>query len=91
MVDGFPVEPDPSELVNQQEYERENLLANLIFGTPDEAIAKLRPYEALGVDYFCYCASFGVPMADQKKSLSLFIDEVMPAFQAPEPVRASAE
>jgi alkanesulfonate monooxygenase SsuD/methylene tetrahydromethanopterin reductase-like flavin-dependent oxidoreductase (luciferase family) len=81
VVDGFPQEVDPSLLVNQAEYERSNLLQNLIFGTPDEAVAKLKQYETLGVDYFCYCASFGLDLAAQKKSFRLFIDEVMPAFQ----------
>ncbi len=81
VINGFPQPADPATLVNQSEYTEENLLANLIFGTPDEAIAKLKRYEALGVDYFCYCASFGVPMAEQKKSLRLFIDKVMPEFQ----------
>lgn len=81
VVNGFPQDPDPSLLTNQGEYDRETILSNLIFGTPEEVIAKLRPYEALGVDYFCYNASFGVPLDAQKKSLKLFIDEVMPAFQ----------
>ena len=81
IVNGFPQEPDPALLTNQGEYEPENLLQNLILGSPEQAIAKLKPYEALGVDYFCYCASYGLPMAEQKKSLRFFIDEVMPAFQ----------
>jgi hypothetical protein len=50
-----------------------------MFGTPDEVITKLRAYEELGVD-FLYCASYGAAIADQKRSLQLFIDEVMPAF-----------
>ena len=91
VVDGFPQEVDPSLLVNQAEYERSNLLQNLIFGTPDEAIAKLKQYEALGVDYFCYCASFGLDPAAQKKSLRLFIDEVMPAFQDSEAAASAAD
>lgn len=81
VIDGFPQKPDPSLLNNQGEYERATAEANLIFGTPEQAIAKLKAYEALGVDYFCYNASFGVPLELQKKSLKLFIDEVMPAFQ----------
>lgn len=81
VVDGFPQPADPDTLVNQAEYTERNLLANLIFGTPDDVVTKLKSYEALGVDYFCYCASFGVPMAAQKKSLRLFIDKVMPEFQ----------
>lgn len=91
VFDGFPQEPDPADLVNQHEYQRDNLLANLMLGTPDQVIEKLRPYEALGVDYFCYCASYHLPIAEQKKSLRLFIDEVLPAFQETEPVRAAAQ
>ena len=81
VVNGFPQEPDPSLLTNQGDYTPENLRQNLIIGTPDEAIEKLKAYEALGVDHFCYNSSYGLPMAEQKKSLQLFIDEVLPAFQ----------
>ena len=55
------------------------LREHLMFGTPEEVIGKLRAYEGLGVD-FLYCASYGAPIADQKRSLQLFIDEVTPAF-----------
>jgi len=82
VLDGFPQEPDPALLTNQAEYTPDNLLQNLILGTPDQVIAKLKDYEALGVDYFCYNASYGLPMPEQKKSLALFIDEVLPAFHA---------
>ena len=91
VINGFPQDIDAELLENQAEYVPETLLQNLIFGTPEEAIAKLKPYEALGVDYFCYCASFGVPMAEQKSSLRLFIDEVMPAFQDKPVAEAAAE
>ena len=43
----------------------------MIFGRPDEAVAKLERYEAAGVDYFCYFASYGLPMDYQKRSLEL--------------------
>ena len=91
VIEGFPQEPDPALLTNQAEYEPAKLMDNLILGTPEQAIAKLKPYEALGVDYFCYNASYGLPMAEQKKSLRLFIDEVMPAFQDTEDREAAAE
>lgn len=78
--DGFAEAIDLSELGNRAEYAPSLLRENLMFGTPDEVIAKLRRYGALGVDYFNYSASFGMPHAEQKKSLRLFIDEVMPAF-----------
>ena len=53
---------------------------NLLFGTPEEVIAKLQQYRALGVDAFVYYASLGLGMREQKRSLQLFCDEVMPAF-----------
>ena len=90
VVDGFPQEPDLSLLTNQAEYVPENLMANLILGAPDEVIAKLKPYEALGVDYFCYNAAYGLPLDVQKRSLRLFIDEVMPAFADTEARPAAA-
>ncbi len=81
VIEGFPQEPDPALLNNQAEYESENLRQNLILGTPEQAVAKLKRYEAAGVDYFCYNASYGLPLERQKSSLKLFIEEVMPAFQ----------
>jgi alkanesulfonate monooxygenase SsuD/methylene tetrahydromethanopterin reductase-like flavin-dependent oxidoreductase (luciferase family) len=81
VVDGFPQDPDPSLLTNQAEYEASNLKQNLILGTPDEAIVKLKEYEALGVDHFCFNSAFGLAPEHQERSLRLFIDEVMPAFR----------
>ncbi len=49
------------------------------------------PYEALGVDYICYNTAYGLPLAQQKKSLRLFINEVLPAFQEPAVKPVAAE
>jgi len=43
-------------------------------------IAKLKLYEALGVDEFIYYASLGLGHAEQKRSMELFCKEVIPAF-----------
>ena len=80
VTDGFAEEIDLETLNSRAEFDREAMRQNLIFGTPDQVIAKLKPYEALGVDQFIYCASFGLGMKEQKRSLELFIKEVMPAF-----------
>ena len=88
VVNGFPEEPDPALLVNQADYEAAKLKENLILGTPEEAIEKLKRYEALGVDCFCYMASYSLPMPWQQRSLELFVNEVMPAF--PEVPKAAA-
>ena len=76
---GFAEQVDLDSLAHRDEYRPETLRENLMFGTPDQVIAKLRDYERLGTD-FLYCASYGAPIEAQKRSLRLFIDEVMPAF-----------
>jgi alkanesulfonate monooxygenase SsuD/methylene tetrahydromethanopterin reductase-like flavin-dependent oxidoreductase (luciferase family) len=80
VANGFPKEIPFAELANRAEYAPEMLSRNLMFGTPDEVIAKLRLYEALGVDEFIYYASLGLGLAEQKRSMELFCDEVIPAF-----------
>lgn len=87
---GFPEEIDLGALEHRAEYDSTMLRTNLMFGTPDDVIAKLKRYEALGVDNFIYYASYGLPMELQQKSLKLFVDEVMPAF-AEEKVKKVAE
>lgn len=78
---GFP-EPVPiEEIINQEDYSSEALSENMMFGTPDQIIKKLKKMEDLGIDYFAYNASFGLPHDVEKRSLELFIQEVMPAFK----------
>ena len=79
--EGFPKSADVTAIANRAEYDPKMLHTNLMFGTPDEVIAKLKPYETLGVDQFTYYASLGLGLKEQKRSLQLFIDEVMPAFK----------
>ena len=80
VADGFPRSVAFSELENRDEYDPRMLHDNLLFGTPEEVIVKLRVYETLGVDQFTYYASLGLGMKEQKRSLELFIKDVMPAF-----------
>jgi flavin-dependent trigonelline monooxygenase, oxygenase component len=77
---GFPKSIPFDQLGNRAEYDPEMLSRNLMFGTPDEVIAKLKLYEAIGVDEFIYYASLGLGLAEQKRSLELFCKEVIPAF-----------
>ncbi len=78
---GFPKAVDFSELENRTEYDPEMLHENLMFGTPDEVIKKLKLYEALGVDEFVFYTATGQAHNEQKQSLKLFCDEVIPAFK----------
>ena len=55
-----------------------------MFGTPEEVVRKLEFYQACGVDNYCYGASFGMPFDVQRRSLQLFISQVMPHFRSKE-------
>ena len=77
---GFTKQISLNQLVGREQYNPDMLAENLLFGNPDEVVTKLKHYESLGVDDFIYYASMGLDQEEQKKSLKLFIDEVMPEF-----------
>ena len=77
---GFP-DPVPLERLEGNVFVDPAMLeTNLMFGSPEAAIGKLQKYQTLGVDSYIYYASMGLGHAEQKRSLQLFVDEVMPAF-----------
>jgi len=77
---GFPDIVPFEELQGNVRVDPEMLEENLLFGSPDNVINKLKQYEAMGIDAFIYYASMGLDMQVQQRSLQLFIDEVMPEF-----------
>ena len=77
---GFPKKIPLEDLTDREQYNSNMLEENLMFGSPEAVIAKLKRYEALGVDEFIYYASMGLGQKEQKRSLELFCSEVMPAF-----------
>ena len=81
IVNGFPKVVELSELENRDEYDPKMLHKNLMFGTPQQVIEKLRLYADIGIDHFTYYASLGLGLKEQKHSLELFVSEVMPAFK----------
>ena len=78
--EGFAKEIPLAELANRDEYNGDMLAENLMFGSPDEVIEKLKRYQDLGVDEFIYYCSMGLSHERQKRSMELFCDKVMPAF-----------
>ncbi len=78
---GFPKEIPLEQLSDRDNYRTEMLEHNLMMGSPDEAIERLKLYEELGVDEFVYYASMGLGHREQKESMALFCDKVIPAFQ----------
>ena len=81
VVNGFPESVPLEELEGNVRVEPKMLEENLMFGDPDTVISKLKLYQDLGVDAFIYYASMGMDMDVQKRSLQLFIDQVMPEFK----------
>lgn len=88
VVNGFP-DPVPIESLDGNFRVNPAMLEeNLMFGSPEQVIEKLKLYEDLGVDAFIYYASMGMGMDQQKRSLRLFIDKVLPSFAVNELVHA---
>ena len=56
------------------------LRKNLVMGTPCQVIERLKGYEALGYDQYSLWLDNHMDFERKRKSLQLFIDEVMPAF-----------
>ena len=77
---GFPREIPFDQLANRDEYDPKMLHENLMFGTPELVVEKLRRYQELGVDEFIYYASMGLGLKEQKRSLELFCSDVIPTF-----------
>ncbi len=81
VVNGFPKQIPLNELEGREQFDPAMLEENLMFGSPDDCIAKLKRYEALGVNEFIYYASMGLDHAAQQRSLKAFCKDVIPAFQ----------
>jgi flavin-dependent trigonelline monooxygenase, oxygenase component len=81
VVNGFPTPMDPATHPGSAPPPSPEVLRDsLMFGTPDQVIDRLRRYEGLGVDHYCYGATFGLPHDVAMRSLELFGREVMPYF-----------
>ncbi|WP_166359532.1 LLM class flavin-dependent oxidoreductase [Pseudomonas akapageensis] len=80
-VNGF-LDPSPEEkFAGRPEFELENIHKNTMIGTPAEIIERIQYYQELGVDEFSFWCDNSLPHAEKKKSLELFIKEVVPAFR----------
>ena len=79
-VEGF-VKPLTDEQMDELPgFALDDLHNNLLIGTPAEVTQRIKHYEALGVTQFSFWSDNGLSHAEKKKSLQLFIDQVMPHF-----------
>jgi alkanesulfonate monooxygenase SsuD/methylene tetrahydromethanopterin reductase-like flavin-dependent oxidoreductase (luciferase family) len=69
-----------AEMAAMANFSPQAVRKNLVIGEPDEVIARLRGYEALGYDQYSMWIDSGLSHARKKKSLELFIRHVLPAF-----------
>ncbi|GAA1887145.1 LLM class flavin-dependent oxidoreductase [Paeniglutamicibacter psychrophenolicus] len=83
-VNGF-LEPSPLEkFEGRADFTVESLHKSAMIGTPAEVVERLRRYEALGVTEYSFWNDNSLSHEEKKRSLQLFIDEVVPQFaQAP--------
>ena len=77
---GFIEVPGDEELAAMAMYAPEVLREALVIGTPDTVVERLQRYEAIGYDQYSFWIDNGMSFEKKRKSLRLFIDEVMPAF-----------
>jgi flavin-dependent trigonelline monooxygenase, oxygenase component len=90
VFNGF-VTPEPTDAAERGGDDQASMvLDRMVFGTPEQVIARLTEYEAAGVDQFCYGASFGLSHAGACRSLELFVTEVMPHFSGRSEASAAA-
>ena len=62
-------------------YTPETMERDLVIGTPDTVIKRLKAYEALGYDEYSFWIDSSMDFERKKASLERFIKDVMPAFQ----------
>lgn len=71
----------PEQMDAMPQYDADKMLANTVTGTPDQVIARLKKYEALGYDEFSLWIDSGMTTERKKYSLQNFIRHVLPAFR----------
>lgn len=78
---GF-LDPVPEEVfADKPEFSLESLHQTAMIGTPEVVIDRLRHYEQLGVTEYSFWCDNSLSHEEKKRSLELFIAEVVPAFQ----------
>ncbi|MCP3426966.1 LLM class flavin-dependent oxidoreductase [Rothia sp. AR01] len=79
-VDGF-LEPTPEErFAERPEFAPEAIHRNAMIGTPEEVTARICEYERMGYDEYAFWTDNSLSHEEKKRSLQLFIDEVVPRF-----------
>ncbi|WP_170529780.1 LLM class flavin-dependent oxidoreductase [Ruegeria arenilitoris] len=70
-----------AEIAEHPLYSPQNMERDLVIGTADTVIDRLRRCEELGYDEYSFWIDSSMPFERKKASLERFIKDVMPAFQ----------
>ncbi|MFK5996712.1 MAG: LLM class flavin-dependent oxidoreductase [Rhodobacterales bacterium] len=81
IINGHIKELSSDEMAAIEMFSPENMRKNNVVGTPDQVTARIKTYQAMGYDEYSYWIDSGASFADKKRSLNLFIEEVMPNFK----------
>lgn len=80
-VNGFK-DPAPLETVAERpEFAADSLHKTAMIGTPDEVSERIQRYQDMGYDEYSYWTDNGMTHEEKKRSLQLFVDQVVPRFQ----------
>jgi len=77
---GLIAELSEEEIAAHLFYSAEAVLRDKVIATPQDAIARIKTYEALGYDEYSFWIDSGMSFERKKASLERFITDVMPAF-----------
>ncbi len=80
-MDGFLDPSRDSKFEGRPEFDLESLHRTAMIGTPDQVVERLRYYQQLGIDEFSFWCDDSLSHEQKRRSLELFIKEVVPAFQ----------
>jgi alkanesulfonate monooxygenase SsuD/methylene tetrahydromethanopterin reductase-like flavin-dependent oxidoreductase (luciferase family) len=80
ITNGFMAPLTADEEAAMPNYAPDLIRRNLVIGEPDEVIARIKSYEAMGYDQYSMWIDSGMSHERKKQSLALFIRHVLPAF-----------
>lgn len=81
-IEGGWIKPlTDEEIAAHPFYTAEAMERDLVIGEPEQVIARLKQYEAMGFDEYSFWIDSSMSHLCKKASLERFIAEVMPAFQ----------
>lgn len=79
-VNGFHHDVPPADPQKFADIMPDALRKGVMIGTPDEIIARLKGYEAMGVDEYSVWVDSSMTFEEKRDSVRLFIDKIAPAF-----------